>query len=203
MPRLRGCGVPVAALLTLAACAPVPETAPAPATPAPTTAPAPSPSVPGLRDANLDQLASYSIDVGVPVVIGTTLDAGDPQHFLGSHPDGTVDFTGTTVGESTRMTIEPAQVRRRTADNRNTITVVATPAIAGSAPPACVTDTGVRALRLEPCRPGDAAQAWKLVPEGDSGLFSLHGKHTAIEVDGGRLVADGGWAALETRALKP
>jgi hypothetical protein len=212
MHRMRGLMMTAAGLTALTACGTAtPETAPAPAaSPAvPVTSPAPAaPSSaapaaggPRLTDANLAQLKNYDVDLGVPVAIGTTLDAGEPKHYLGSHPDGSVDFTGTAVNESTRMTIRPAKVRKRTDDNRNTVVLVATPKIAGSGPESCVSDNGVRVLRLEPCRPGDAAQSWKLTPEGDSGLFSLHGRHTGIEVNEGRMVAGGGWAGLETTAL--
>ncbi|AGZ39404.1 hypothetical protein [Actinoplanes friuliensis] len=171
--------------------------------PSPSSSPstAPTTSDPDLVDADLSQLKNYSIDLAVPVVITTSADAGTEYH-LDAHPDGRIDFTGTAVTETTRMTVKPAKVRKRTEKTRNTVMIVATPKVAGSAPESCVTDKSEGVLRMDPCRPGDATQSWRLVPAGDSGLFELNGKNTAVRVDEGKLVKEGGYSALQTIAVK-
>ena len=147
-------------------------------------------------------LKGLSVDIGVPVVI-TTLDSGQ-ERYLGARPDGSVHFNGSAVTENTRMTLRPAKVRKRTEENRNHVMIVATPVAEGSGPESCVTDERERVLRMKPCRPGDAEQAWRLVPAGDSGLFEMRGAHTAIQFDdAGELVEEDGWTALQTTAVKP
>jgi hypothetical protein len=196
-----------AGLTALAACgtSATPATAPAGV---PVISPSPSPSAvpttagPKLIDANLSELKSYSIDLGVPVVITTSLDAGAEYH-LDAHPDGTVDFTGTAVTETTRMTLKPAKVRKRTDENKNHVVIVASPVAAASGPESCVTDERKGALRMQPCRPGDVTQSWHLIPAGDGGLFGLTGTHTALQVEQGQIVEDGGWAAFQTVAVTP
>ncbi|MET3424663.1 serine/threonine protein kinase [Actinoplanes tereljensis] len=173
----------------------VPVTSPSPPSPA-----APTTAGPKLVDANVSALKSYAIDLGVPVVITTSLDAGAEYH-LDAHPDGTVDFTGTAVTETTRMTLKPAKVRKRTNDNQNHVIIVASPAAGTSGPESCVTDERKGILRMQPCRPGDVTQSWHLIPAGDSGLFELTGAHTAVQVDRGQIVEDGGWAAFQTEAV--
>jgi hypothetical protein len=184
--------------------APVTTSPPAPAasSPSPSRSAAPATTGPKLVDANLTELKSFEIDLGVPVVIVTSPDAGADYH-LGSHPDGSVDFTATGNTESTRMKLKAAKVRKRTDSNKNTVVIVASPVIAAPGPASCVTDHHETVLRMEPCRPGDATQAWRLTPEGDFGLFELTGAHTAIHVDGGKVAEKGGWSALQTTAVAP
>jgi eukaryotic-like serine/threonine-protein kinase len=199
-----------ACLTALAACAQTqPQTewvADTPASAAPSAKPSPSASPtkkgPKLVDADLSGLKNYDLDLGVPVTITTGLDGG-PARFLGSQPDGSVDFTGTAATESTRMTLRPAKVRKRTEDNKNHVLIVASPAVDTSGPESCVTDVREGVLRMEPCEPGAAEQAWRLQPAGDSGLFELFGDHTALRVDEGKIVKEGGWSAFETSELKP
>ncbi|GAA2594986.1 hypothetical protein GCM10010435_87510 [Winogradskya consettensis] len=170
-----------------------PSTAPTSAAP---TSAAPATSGPKLVDADLSALEGLAIDFGVPVVIVTSGDAGAEYHLDG-HPDGTVDFSGTAVTETTRMTIKPAKVRKRTEDNSNHVVIAS-----ATGTKLCVTDTSKLVLRMEQCRPGDATQSWKMSPAGDSGLFELSGEHTPITVDQGK-ITDDGYAALSTIAVKP
>ncbi|GAA2624721.1 hypothetical protein [Paractinoplanes durhamensis] len=178
---------------------PAPVEAPSSPVSSPSRSAAPATTGPKLVDANISELKGFAIDLGVPVVVVTTGDAGAAYH-LGSHPDGSVDFTGTAVTESTRMKLRAAKVRKRTEANKNTIVIVAAPAIAAGGAESCVTDKAKAVLRMETCRPGDATQAWRVTPAGDSGLFELAGAHTAIKVDQGR-ITDDGWSALETTAV--
>ncbi|MBU2667831.1 serine/threonine protein kinase [Actinoplanes bogorensis] len=174
---------------------------PVPAPPA-STKPTPTPSATGaaLVDADVSMLKNFAIDLGVPVVIILTADAGG-DHHLRSHPDGSVDFTGTAVTESTRMTIKPARVRKRTEATANQVQIVATPKVAAAGGPTCLTDVREVVLRMQPCRPGDAGQAWKLTPAGDSGLFEMTGAHTAVRSESGPLLKEGGWGAFQTIAV--
>jgi hypothetical protein len=181
--------------------APTTEASPAPVA-SPSRSAAPATTGPKLVDANVSQLKSYAIDLGVPVVVTTSADAGAEYH-LDAQPDGSVDFSGTAVTETTRMTLRPAKVRKRTDKNKNHVLIVASPVAAGSAPESCLTDEREGVLRMQPCRPGDAGQSWHLVPAGDSGLFELAGAHTAVRVDEGEIVEEGGWSALQTIAVKP
>jgi predicted small lipoprotein YifL len=180
---------------------PSPTLSPSPSVP-PSPSAAPATSGPKLVDADLSQLKSFAIDLGVPVVITTSADAGAEYH-LGSRPDGSVTFAGTSVTDSTRMTLRPAKVRKRTEGTRNRVLIVASPVAAGSGPESCVTDDRKGVVRMRPCRPGDAEQSWRLVPAGDSGLFELFGDHTALRVDEGKLVEEGGWSAFQTLEVKP
>jgi hypothetical protein len=146
-------------------------------------------------------LKGFAIDLGVPAVIVTSLDAGAAYH-LGSHPDGSVDFAATATTESTRMKLRAAKVKKRTDDNRNTVAIVASPVATAQGPESCVTDKRDAVLRMEPCRPGDPAQAWRLTPAGDSGLFELTGAHTAVHVDQGKITEkEEAWSALELTAV--
>lgn len=196
--------VGVAALAACGSNPPAEVAAPPPAPPS--AAPSPSPSAapttvdPDLKNADLSQLKNYDLDLGVPVVITTSLDAG-PAHYLGAQPDGSVDLSGTAVTESTRMKLKPAKVRKRTEETMNRIVIVAAPVVAASGPELCVTDIRRTVLAMRPCRPGATDQAWRLVPAGDSGLFELEGRHTAIEYDDGKIVKEGGWSAFETAAV--
>ncbi|HET6481734.1 MAG TPA: hypothetical protein VFG35_17100 [Actinoplanes sp.] len=162
----------------------------------------PSASSPKLVDANVSELKNFAIDLGVPVVIVLTLDSGGEYH-LRSHPDGSADFTGTAVTESTRMRIDPAKVRKRTAANKNHVAIAASPKVAAAGPASCLTDKREAVLRMEPCRPGDATQSWQLTPAGDSGLFELTGPHTAIRSERGPVIKEGGWTAFQTIAVTP
>ncbi|WP_246607328.1 serine/threonine-protein kinase [Paractinoplanes toevensis] len=171
-----------------------------PSATSPSPSAAPTTTGPALVDANLSELKSFAIELGVPVVVTTSLDAGAEYH-LDARPDGTVDFTGTAVTETTRMTLKPAKVRKRTDENKNHVVIVASPVAAATGPESCVTDVRKGSLRMQPCRPGDAAQSWHLTPAGDSGLFELTGAHSALQVDQGHIVADGGWATFQTVAV--
>jgi eukaryotic-like serine/threonine-protein kinase len=176
-----------------------------PVAPTTTTAPKPSSSAatgPTLVDADVSALKNFAIDLGVPVVIALTGDAGG-RHHLRSHPDGSVDFTGTAVTESTRMTIRPAKVRKRAESNRNHVQIVATPKAPAAGTPSCVTDVRPGVLRMQACRPGDAEQSWRLTPAGDSGLFEITGAHTTVRSESGPLLTEGGWSAFETVAVAP
>jgi eukaryotic-like serine/threonine-protein kinase len=164
--------------------------------------PSPSPSGPKLVDADLSGLKNSSIDLGVPVVIILTLDSGG-KHHLTSHPDGSADFTGTAVTESTRMTIKPAKVRQRADANKNHVVIVASPKVAAPGPATCLTDVRETVLRMDVCRPGGANQSWRLTPFGDSGAFELTGAHTAIRSENGPVIKDGGWSAFQTIAVAP
>ncbi|GAA2509476.1 serine/threonine protein kinase [Winogradskya humida] len=166
----------------------------APTTTAPTSA-APATSGPKLVNSDLSGLEGLAIDFGVPVVIVTSGDAGAEYHLDG-HPDGTVDFSGTAVTETTRMTITAAKVRKRTDDNQNHVVIAS-----ATGTKLCVTDKTNLVLRMEPCRAGDTTQSWKMSPAGDSGLFELTGPHTAVKVDQGK-ITDDGYAALSTIAVK-
>ncbi|MBM2620889.1 serine/threonine protein kinase [Actinoplanes sp. LDG1-06] len=177
----------------------------APGSPEPaavTKPPASSTSGPKLVDADVSMLKNYAIDLGKPVVITLTGDSGGDYH-LRSHPDGSVDLTGTGVTESTRMTIKPAQVRKRSEANQNQVQIVATPKVPAAGAPACLTDVRETVLRMEPCRAGEATQAWKLTPAGDSGLFEIKGAHTALRSETGSLLKEGGWSAFQTIAVAP
>jgi eukaryotic-like serine/threonine-protein kinase len=219
MPRTTSLAMAVAAVAALTACGsttPQPEAAappstsaapsPAPtkaATKAPTKAPTKTPTKgPKLVNADVTALKYFAIDFGVPVVIVAL--AGDGiEYHMRSRPDGSVDFSGTADTESARMTLKVAKVRKRTEENQNTIVIVSTPVIAGSGPATCVTDKRETILKMEPCRPGDATQAWRLTPAGDSGLFELTGAHTAIRVDKGKIVKDSDYSAFSTVAVSP
>lgn len=199
-----------ACVTALSACGPAQNQAdptadaPASATPSqsPSAKPKPKPTGPKLINADISQLKSYDISLGVPVVITTGLDGG-PARYLGAQPDGSVDFTGAAATESTRMQLRAAKVRKRTEANQNTVLIVASPAVATSDPESCVTDVREGVLKMEPCEPGQASQAWRLQPAGDSGLFELTGAHTALRVDEGKIVKEGGWSAFETTELSP
>ncbi|WP_305784184.1 serine/threonine-protein kinase [Symbioplanes lichenis] len=164
--------------------------------------PAPTPSRTTARaaklvDADLSQLESFDIDLGVPVVLTSPPDAG-PVRYLDAQPDGSLAYTGTSVTETDRLRIDPAQVAKRSEANRNSVVIVA-----ASGAETCVTDVAETELRMTPCEPGRADQRWRLTPEGDSGVFSLHGAHTDVRVDDKyEIVTEGGWSAVQTIAVK-
>lgn len=166
-----------------AASASPPATAPATATATPATTP-PRTST---ATSDVSQLRRIGIDLETGVLIDVADDGEDRWMQVG--PDDVVDFTGTAKDESTQMSLRPAPV---TARNRVTI-----------APPArpgwCVADTPDEPLVLQPCRDGEPAQTWRVVPAGDSGQFQLEGRYGILTVDG-RLVPAGqtGWTGLQT-----
>ncbi|MET0424767.1 MAG: hypothetical protein ABW046_12875 [Actinoplanes sp.] len=216
MPRTTRLAMAVAAVAVLTACGsstPQPEAAAPPSTSAapslaptkaPTTAPTKAPATKGpkLVNADVTALKYFDIDFGVPVVIVALAGEGIEYHMR-SRPDGSVDFSGTADTESARMTLKAAKVRKRTEENQNTIVIVSSPVIAASGPATCVTDEREAVLKMEPCRPGDATQAWRLTPAGDSGLFELTGAHTAVRVDKGKIVKESDWSAFSTVAVSP
>jgi eukaryotic-like serine/threonine-protein kinase len=178
----------------------------APVSPVPSTSPsrsaAPATSGPKLVKADLSELKYYDLALGVPVVITTSLDAGT-EYYLDAQPDGSVDVNGTAPTESSRMTLKPARVRKRTEDTKNTVVIVASPAAATSETESCVTEIRKAVLAMQPCRPGDAEQAWRLVPAGDSGLFELFGRRSEIRYTDGKIRPDGDWSVFQTTAVKP
>ncbi|MFF5075595.1 hypothetical protein ACFY36_00975 [Actinoplanes sp. NPDC000266] len=186
------------AAVTTTSPAPVPADPAATATTeapaeAPATTKAPTKAPPAeSAESDLSALKRIGIDVGKGVVIDVADDGMD--RFMQVGKNGVVDFTGTIHTDSTMMSLKAAPV---SAKNR---VVIAPPfwnegAGAGS----CVADTSGAALKLETCRPGDAAQIWQVVPAGDSGQFELKGAFGTLSVDNGKLTTgSGGRTGLQT-----
>ncbi|MGA5301197.1 hypothetical protein ACPCHT_14785 [Nucisporomicrobium flavum] len=134
---------------------------------------------------DVTRLEELGIDLNVGVLIDVADDGVD--RFLEAGQGGVVDFTGTAKGDSTKMALRPAPTRAR-----NEVWI---------APPAwneCVTATSRTALTLQPCRVGDEAQTWRVVPAGDSGQFELEGRYGILHVDNGLLTGEGGRTGLQT-----
>ncbi|BEL03945.1 hypothetical protein Q0Z83_021360 [Actinoplanes sichuanensis] len=163
---------------------PSPDPNPPAATPTPSSSLSPSPSGPPRSSvapsrsstvkSDLSRLRELGVDLETGVLIDVPDDAGDLWLAVG--PNDVVDFTGTTRDESTEMSLLPAPVK---ADDRVIIVPVARPGW-------CVTDTTGVPLALQPCRDGDPAQTWKVIPAGDSGQINLQGP------DGDMRVGDNG-----------
>jgi hypothetical protein len=61
-------------------------------------------------------------------------------------------------------------------------------------------DTAPAVLRLASCKAGAANQTWQVVPGGDSGQFELHGVHTDIRVNNGKITTGNqGYVGLQTK----
>jgi hypothetical protein len=175
-----------------------PSTPPSAATP---TSGATSKLAPGsakLVASDVSQLKQLGITLNAGVLIDVADDGLD--RYLAIGENGVVDFTGTTRTDNTMMALKPAQVTNKNLDNR---VVIAPPFYnedlgAGS----CIADTAPGTLRLATCQAGAANQTWNVVPVGDSGQFELHGAHTAIRVDNGKIITDGqGFVGLQTIAF--
>ena len=78
-----------------------------------------------------------------------------------------------------------------TAENR---VVIAPPARPGF----CVAATPQPPLALQPCRDGDNAQTWRIVPAGDSGQFELEGAYGTLRVDDKLIDSGSGWVGMQT-----
>ncbi|MET8148753.1 hypothetical protein ACIBSW_17825 [Actinoplanes sp. NPDC049668] len=156
-----------------------PPTPAASGTPGPSASAMPTPSASassapprsGTRSSNVSQLRELGVDLGTGVLIDVADDGVDRWMQVGA--GDVVDFTGAAKDSSTEMSLVPAPV---TARNR---VVIAPPARPGS----CVADTPEAPLVLQPCRDGDPAQTWRVVPAGDSGQFNLEGQYGVLTVD--------------------
>ncbi|SDS51933.1 hypothetical protein SAMN04489716_0963 [Actinoplanes derwentensis] len=129
-------------------------------------------------------------ELGVDLETGVLLDVADDgiDLWLAASPDDVVDFTGTARDATTEMSLTPAPVR---AADRVLIVPVARTGW-------CVTATSGVPLALQPCREGDAAQTWRVIPAGDSGQINLSGPNGELRIDETGLVATGGRTGLQT-----
>ncbi|MEU7905775.1 hypothetical protein [Actinoplanes sp. NPDC049118] len=160
---------------------------PGPSASAPPSTSASAPPKRGTKSSNVSQLRELGVDLETGVLIDVADDGVDLWMQVG--PGDVVDFTGAAKDASTEMSLVPAPV---TARNR---VVIAPPARPGS----CVTDTPQAPLVLQPCRDGDPAQTWGVVPAGDSGQFQLQGQFGILTVDQGLVDADqSGRTGLQT-----
>jgi hypothetical protein len=98
------------------------------------------------------------------------------------------------------MELKPARVAKKSLRNR---VVIAPPFYNEDLGPGyCVADTAPGKLRLATCKAKTANQTWKVVPAGDSGQFELHGAHTKIRVDKGKITTGArGYVGLQTIAF--
>jgi hypothetical protein len=148
-----------------------PEQMPNPAAPPASPPPSRVPSGTSTVTSNVTQLRQFGIDLQTDVLIDVADDGVDRWMQIGA--DDAVDFTGTAKDDSTRMVLLPAPV---TTPNRVMISAAARPGF-------CVTATPQPPLALQPCRDGDQAQTWHLLPAGDSGQFNLQGPYGVMTVD--------------------
>ncbi len=142
--------------------------------------------------------------LGITLNEGVLIDVADDglDRYLAIGKGGVVDFTGTRTSaeDNKMMSLKPARVADKSLRNR---VVIAPPFYnedlgAGS----CVADTARGKLRLATCKAGTADQTWKVVPAGDSGQFELHGAHTTIRVDKGKITTGArGYVGLQTIAF--
>lgn len=159
----------------------------APAPPSRTVTPSVTASGGSAVRSNVSQLRQLGIDLETGVLIDVADDGVDRWMQVGA--DDVVDFTGAAKDDSTEMSLRPAPV---TARNRVTIVPPARPGW-------CVADTPQEPLALRPCRDGDPAQIWRVVPAGDSGQFELEGEYGILKVDERLVAADqSGRTGLQT-----
>jgi hypothetical protein len=149
---------------------------------------------------DVSELKSLGITLNEGVLIDVADDGLD--RYLAVSEGGVVDFTGTRTSreDNKMMELKPARVAKKSLRNR---VVIAPPFYnedlgAGS----CVADTAPGKLRLATCKAKTANQTWKVVPAGDSGQFELHGAHTKIRVDKGKITTGArGYVGLQTIAF--
>ncbi|MFC4068931.1 hypothetical protein [Actinoplanes subglobosus] len=163
------------------------------ATVTPSQSPSPSaarPSVAPSRSSSVTSDVTRLRELGVDLDTGILIDVADDgiDLWMAVEAGDVVDFTGTTRADSTEMSLVPAPVTGR---DRVVIIPVARPGW-------CVTDTSGVPLALQPCRDGDPAQTWEVIPAGDSGQINLHGADGEMRVDENGLVATGGRSGLQT-----
>lgn len=172
---------------TTAGSPPATTAVPSSVSPPPTVAPTATPSRRSTVTSDVSRLRQLGIDLETGVLIDVADDGMDRWMQVGA--DDTVDFTGTAKDESTRMVLRPAPVAARN------MVMILVPARPGS----CVADTPQEPLVLQPCRDGDPAQTWRVIPAGDSGQFELEGRYGILRVDGRLVAADqSGWTGLQT-----
>ena len=145
---------------------------------------------------DVSQLKSLGITLDEGVLIDVADDGLDRYLEIGENG---VDFTGTSKKDTTMMALKPARVAKRTEDTKNRVVI---------APPfwnedvgtgSCVVDKSRGVLDLATCKAGALDQIWEVVPAGDSGQFELHGAHTDIRVEAGKITTDGqGYVGLQT-----
>ncbi len=139
--------------------------------------------------------------LGITLNAGMLIDVADDglDRYLAVGKGGAVDFTGTrsSADDNKMMSLKPARVASKSLRNR---VVIAPPFYnedlgAGS----CIADTAPGKLRLATCKAAAANQTWTVVPAGDSGQFELHGMHTPIRVNNGKITTDSqGFVGLQT-----
>jgi hypothetical protein len=165
--------------------------------PGPDRPPKTTPATAKTVTSNVSQLRSLGIDLNVGVLIDVADDGLDRYLEIGA--GGVVDFTGSSKTDNTMMALKPAQVAKNTESTKNRV-VIAPPFYNEDVGPGqCVTDTAPGTLRLATCDVAAANQIWQVIPGGDSGLFELHGVHTDIRVDNGRITTGSqGYVGLQT-----
>ncbi|MBB5867168.1 hypothetical protein F4553_000547 [Allocatelliglobosispora scoriae] len=189
-----------AAVAALAACADGQGTPAAPSTPSavpsPTASPTPTPPPSPVPSPTVVSDVSKLVRAGVDLRVGVLIDVADDgvDRFLEVGTGGVVDFTGTSRTDSTMMSLHAAPVAGQN------LVVIKPPFWNEEVGPGyCVADTTGAALRLDPCRPGDREQTWRVVLAGDSGQFELEGAHGIIHVENGLITtADRGRTGLQT-----
>ncbi|GLW30043.1 hypothetical protein [Actinoplanes regularis] len=155
-----------------------------PLPPAATSTPSASVSRPSVAPSRTNTVTSNVTklrQIGVDLETGVLIDVADDgiDLWLAVGANDVVDFTGTVRDATTEMSLVPAAVA---APNRVIIVPVARPGW-------CVTDTAGVPLALQPCRDGDTAQTWEVIPAGDSGQINLKGPDGEMRVDENGLVA--------------
>jgi hypothetical protein len=189
---------PSAGASTSSSSPPAAETSQAPSASAPApAAPAPDASSPKKTvTSDVSVLSQLGVIFNKRVVLDLADDGED--RYLNVRADG-VNFTGTTMSNSSMMSLVPAPVRRRTEENANQVLLKPPFYRSETGPDSCITDTAAGVLAMLECKAGAAEQVWQLFPAGDSGLFEMRGVHTQIRVNNGRITTNGdGSAALQT-----
>jgi hypothetical protein len=163
-----------------------PADSPAPSASRPSVGPSVAPSRTRTVTSNVNQLRQVGVDLETGILLDIADDGIDLWMAVGAND--VVDFTGSARDASTEMSLVPAPVSAR---NRVIIVPVARPGW-------CVTDTAGIPLTLQPCRDGDPAQTWEVIPAGDSGQINLVGADGEMRVDETGLVATGGRSGVQT-----
>jgi hypothetical protein len=152
-----------------------------------------------LVTSNVSQLRKLGIQINESVLIDVADDG--LNRYLNVGKKGYVNFTGTKKSDDVNkmMSLKPAKVTKKAKPAKNRV-VIAPPFYnedlgAGS----CVADIKKGVLRLATCKAGKANQTWRVVPAGDSGQFELHGAHTKIRVNKGKITKGSeGYVGLQT-----
>jgi len=148
---------------------------------------------------DVSQLKKLGIKINGSVLIDVADDGLD--RYLNIGEGGAINFAGTPTSDDANkmMSLKPAKVVKKAKPAKNRVVIAPPFYNEDLGPGSCIADVKKGVLHLATCKVGAANQIWHVVPAGDSGQFELHGAHTTIRVNKGKITTGRkGYVGLQT-----